>query len=75
LSEAQRRALLLNLQKGEANHALIQQKMMLNSNPFLKNQFEMMQQAQQRNISQKNKLFGRSTYHVAIAYHIHLRQK
>ncbi len=62
------------MQEGKMNQALFQQQAILNSNPYLKNQYELMQQVQQKSNQQRQKPFGRSTYHVAIAYHIHLKQ-
>jgi len=47
--------------------------MLLNSNNFHRSQLFTPQKVIEKTPQNKEKLFGRSSYHVAIAYHIHLK--
>lgn len=50
-----------------------QQQMLLNSNSHLRSQLFPMKPVVEKAPQSKDKLFGRASYHVAIAYHIHLK--
>lgn len=58
----------------DAHNALLhQQQMLINSNNMYKPHLMPAQQTVSKDSQSKDKLFGRSSYHVAIAYHIHLK--
>lgn len=71
----QQMAAMSNLQRNATSQALIhQQQMLMNSNPFMRQQLMPMQSNHQKVNINKDKLFGRAAFHVAIAYHIHLKK-
>ena len=60
-----------------ASKASIQQFLLFNQSQLLSNKNKMegeVKQNPQKSQSKESKLFGRSAYHVAIAYHIHLKK-
>ena len=58
-----------------AEKALAQRKVFLNQNQFYQNKSKTQPEPTNQKPKEKdNKLFGRSAYHVAIAYHIHLKK-
>ena len=58
-----------------AEKALAQRKIFLNQNQFYQNKPKPQPETTNQKPKDKdNKLFGRSAYHVAIAYHIHLKK-
>jgi hypothetical protein len=71
----QQMAAMSNMQRNATSQALMQQQqMIMNSNPFMRQHLMPMQSNQQKNNLNKDKLFGRAAFHVAIAYHIHLKK-
>ena len=57
------------------NKAIIQQQSYVTNNRYFKAGDKKSEDYPQQQVNSiKNKLFGRSSYHVAIAYHIHLKK-
>jgi len=86
MNSQQQMSALNNLRNPGSQSLLQQQQMLLNSNSLFRQQFSAIQPIQLNQPPQpritnsrdgskdKDKLFGRAAFHVAIAYHIHLKK-
>ena len=63
-----------NISRNSTSIDIMKQQVQNSSHSFLKNKLEESHEINLKNSQSKNKLFGRSTFHVAIAYRIHFQQ-